>query len=192
MDSTYLTSPLIFLIQSILGIYVTLVVLRLLLQWVRADFYNPISQLIVTALSPLLKPLRHVIPNIAGIDLAAVILAWGLKALELLLVMLLLNGRLYLFAVVWWAIPELMELIANIFIVAILLQVIFSWITPFGSYNPAADLASSLAEILLVPAQRLLPLVPGLDFSPIVATVAIVMLKMLLLPPLKAITNSPF
>ena len=75
MGSDYFTNPLVFLIQTLFGLYILAVLLRFLLQWVRADFYNPISQFLVKITSPPLKLLRRFIPGVGGIDLAAIILA---------------------------------------------------------------------------------------------------------------------
>jgi len=191
MDGSYLTNPAIFLVQTLFGLYILAIVLRFLLQWVHADFYNPISQFMVKMTAPVLRPLRRMIPGLAGLDLAALALAWLLKALELSLVLLLLGGGLHLPGVLLWAIPELVDLLLNILLFAILIQVVLSWVGP-GGYNPAASLAYSLSEPLLGRARRLLPPVSGLDLSPMLATIGLVLLKMLLLPPLKLLTGSPF
>ena len=76
MGGDYLTQPAVFLVQVLFGLYATLVVLRFLLQLMRADFYNPVSQFIVRATKPLLNPLRRVIPGVSGMDIASLVLAW--------------------------------------------------------------------------------------------------------------------
>lgn len=193
MDSMYFTKPLIFIIQTLLGLYSTLVVLRFLLQAVRADFYNPISQFIVMATATLLRPLRQTIPGFGGFDLASIVLAWLVKTLELFLVVLLLGGGVNLFgAALLWAIPQLIELILNIFLLAILIEVVLSWISYPGMYNPAASLARSLSEPIIEPVQNIMPDMGGLDFSPMVASMILVLTEMLLLPPIKMLTGSPF
>ena len=90
-----------------------------------------------------------------------------------------------------WAVPELVNLALNVFLFAILIQVIISWINP-GSYNPVLSLINSLTEPLLRPARRLIPPFSGLDLSPMVVMIGITLLKMLLLPPLRMLTGSPF
>jgi YggT family protein len=90
----------------------------------------------------------------------------------------------------FWALPELVSLLINIFLIAILIQVIMSWVNP-GSYNPAVSLLYSLTEPILRPARRVLPPISGLDLSPMLAMVGLILLKMLLIPPLQAITGSP-
>ncbi|MCU7798083.1 MAG: YggT family protein, partial [Candidatus Thiodiazotropha sp. (ex Myrtea spinifera)] len=137
------------------------------------------------------KILRRFIPGLGGIDLASVILAWLLKAIELLLVLSISGNAVNLLGPLVWAIPELVELVINIFLFAILIQVILSWVNP-GSYNPATALLYSLTGPVMRPAQKLLPPMGGLDLSPMLVMIGLVLLKMLLLPPLKALTGSPF
>ncbi len=72
MAATYFTDAGTFLIESLFGLYILTIMLRFLFQWLRADFYNPISQFVVKATAPLLRPLRRWIPGVGGIDMAAV------------------------------------------------------------------------------------------------------------------------
>lgn len=165
--------------------------LRFLLQLTRADFYNPVSQIIVKATSPLLNPLRRVVPGFAGIDLAAIVLMWLVQSLELALIVMISGMGSNLAATLAWAIPELVNLALNVFLFAILIQVILSWVSP-GTYNPALSLIHSLTEPVLRPARRLIPPISGLDLSPMVVMVGLTLLKMLLLPPLQMLTGTPF
>ncbi|HHI76204.1 MAG TPA: YggT family protein, partial [Gammaproteobacteria bacterium] len=128
MGDGYLSNPLIFLVQVIFGLYALLALLRFLLQAVRADFYNPISQFIVKATAPVLNPLRRVIPSIGGKDTASLVLAWLVLALELLLVFLIAGQGLQPLAALLLAIPELVELGINVFLYGILILVIISWV----------------------------------------------------------------
>ena len=191
MSGSYLTNPIIFLIQTLFGLYILAVLLRFLLQQVRADFYNPISQFLVKATNPPLKLMRRIIPGLGGIDLASLVLAWLLKSIEILLIILVSGSAVNLIAPLLWAIPELVELVINIFFFGLLIQVILSWVSP-GNYNPASALLYSLTAPILRPAQKILPPMGGLDLSPMLVMIALVLLKMLLLPPLRAVTGSPF
>ena len=184
MGDSYLTQPAVFLVQVLFGLYAALVVLRFLLQLVRADFYNPLSQFIVRATKPLLNPLRRVIPGVSGMDIAALVLAWFVLTLEQLAILGLAGVGLQPLAAALLAIPELISLIINIFLFAILIQVIISWINP-GSYNPAISLIHSLTEPMLGSVRRRMPAMGGLDLSPMVVMVGLVVLEMLLVPPLK-------
>jgi YggT family protein len=176
---------------SIPHLYILAVLLRFLLQLVRADFYNPISQFLVKVTNPPLKMLRRFIPGFGGIDFSSLILAWGLKTIELLLVVMIMGNPVNLLGPLLWAIPELIELTINIYLFGILIQVILSWVNP-GAYNPATNLLYSLTGPLMRPARDLLPPIGGIDLSPMLVMIGLVLLKMLLIPPLSQITSSPF
>lgn len=189
MGGSYLSNPLVFLIQTLFGAYIAVVMLRFLLQWLRADFYNPLSQFIVKVTTPALRPLRRIIPGYGGVDFASIVLMWLLQALELSLVLLVSGAGLHA-GVLLWAIPQLIALLINVFLVAIFIQVILSWVNP-GAYNPAAALLHSLTEPLLGPARRLIPPIGGLDLSPMLVIIGLYLLQMLLLPPLQMLVGSP-
>ncbi|MBK1648700.1 YggT family protein [Rhabdochromatium marinum] len=189
MGASYFTNPLIFIIKTLLGIYTTLLVLRFLLQWARADFYNPISQFVVKLTAPVLQPLRRLVPSVKGMDTSSMLAAWAFKALELLLIALLLGASVPWLAPLW-ALPALLKLVINIFLFAIIIRVILSWVNP-DPYNPAVALLGRLTDPLMLPAQRLLPPIGGIDLSPMVVMMVLVLLQMLLLPPLLALTLAP-
>jgi YggT family protein len=191
MGDGYLSTPAVFLIQVVFGLYVAVVMIRFFLQLVRADFYNPVSQFVVKITSPVLTPLRRVVPGYGGVDFASLLLAWVLKAIELGLVLVVSGFSFSLLGALVWAIPELIALAINIFLVAVVIQVILSWVNP-GGYNPAAIVLHSLSEPVLRPVRRILPPISGIDLSPMLAILGLVVLKMLLLPPLKHLSSSPF
>ena len=188
MGEGYLATPAVFLVQVIFGLYATLVVLRFLLQLTRADFYNPVSQLIVKATKPLLNPLRRIIPGTGGMDIASLVLAWLVLTIEQLLILGIAGAGFQPVAAMLLAIPELITLIINIFIFAILIQVVISWISS-GTYNPALSLISTLTEPLLGPVRRRMPDLGGFDLSPMVVIVGLVVLQMLLIPPIKGLIS---
>jgi YggT family protein len=183
MGDGYLTNPLVFLVQVLFEAYILVVLLRFFLQLTRSDFYNPLSQFIVRVTSPVLIPLRRMIPGVAGMDIAALVLAWALKTLELLIVTAL-SGVFMPGLAILGAIPGLVELSINIFLYAIIIQAILSWVNP-GNYNPAASLLHSFTAPILRPVQRFIPPIGGLDLSPMVAIIGLILLKMLLIPPLQ-------
>jgi len=186
MGEGYLTTPVIFLVKVIFGLYATLVVLRFLLQLTRADFYNPVSQVIVKLTKPVLNPLRRVIPGVAGLDIAALVLAWLVLTLEQTSILGLAGTGFHPVAAALLAIPELISLMINIFLFAIIIGVVISWINP-GNYNPVVGLIHNLTEPLLSPVRRRMPDLGGLDLSPMVVMIGLVILEMLLIPPIKAL-----
>lgn len=187
MGSNYLTDPLAFLIQVTFDLMILVVMLRFILQLVRANFYNPISQFAVKMTTPLLRPLRRVIPGTGGVDIASIVLMILLKTLELVLIMLVSGNGMQFLAAMAMALPELISLTINFFLIAILIQVILSWVNP-GSYSPATELLDSITAPLLRPAQRLIPPIGGIDLSPMAVLVGLQLLKMLLIPPLQMLT----
>ncbi|OGT90809.1 MAG: hypothetical protein A2286_05860 [Gammaproteobacteria bacterium RIFOXYA12_FULL_61_12] len=190
MSNGYLTNPAIFLVQTLFGLYILAVVLRLLFQWVRADFYNPVSQLIVKMTHPVLRPLRRFVPPMLGLDSASLLLAWLLKAIEIALVLLLAGSSYPLWAPLLWSIPALIELTLNIFLFAVIIQAVLSWVSP-DPYNPVNSLLHSLTDPILAPLQRLIPPVSGVDLSPMAAIISLYLLEMLLMPPLRMVTGMP-
>ena len=118
-------------------------------------------------------------------DLAALVLALLVIGIKQMLILALSGAGFQPLAALLLAIPELISLTINIFLFAILIQVIISWINP-GSYNPAISLIHSLTEPLLSPVRRRMPDMGGLDLSPMVVMIGLVILEMLLIPPVKA------
>lgn len=184
MGSDYLTNPLVFLVSSLLSLYIIIVLLRVLLQMTKADFYNPLSQFIVKATHPVLKPLQAGLPTVYRIDLAAVLV---MLVLQVAIGLIQFPG-LSVLATLIWAFAEVISLVINVFLFCIFVVVILSWINP-GAYNPAISLLNSLTRPVLVPIQRRLPPMGGLDLSPLIALLGLQVLKMLLIPPLFALIN---
>ena len=189
MGGNYVGNAATFLIETLFGLYILIVMLRFLLQWVRADFYNPVSQFIVKATQPVLAPLRRIIPGVAGVDFAAVVLMFALKFLELWLVMGLLGITPHIAGLAMLCIAELLGLLINVFVFAILIQVIISWVNP-GMYNPVMGLLHSLNEPLLAPARRMIPPISGLDLSPIAVIIFLQLISMLGVAPIRDLARS--
>jgi YggT family protein len=188
MGNSYVTNPVEFLINTLFGLYILAVMLRFLLAAVRADFYNPISQFLVKVTNPPLLPLRHVLPSIGKLDTSALVLMLALQMASFVLIALLRGGSLSIGALLILSCAELIGLFLNVLLFSIIVQVVISWVNP-GTYNPAVSLLYSLTEPFLRPCRRLIPPMSGLDLSPLVALIAIQLVKMLLLPPLYSLAN---
>jgi YggT family protein len=137
----------------------------------------------VKATAPALNPLRRIIPGIGGIDIASLILVWAILTIKLIL-LFSLQGGASITAAMLLAIPEMLEMIFNIFIYSILALVILSWVNPNG-YNPAIGLIHSITSPIMSPLRRLIPSAGGMDFTPMIAMVALYLAQMLILPPIK-------
>lgn len=169
-----------YLLQSALGLFLFAVLLRMLLQLARADFYNPVSQFVIRFTQPVLAPLRRLVPPIGRLDTASLLLATGVQVLSIMIALALLGfrpGNVLLLLV--WALLGIASLVVNMYFFAILALIIFSWIAPH-SHHPALALLHQLTEPVMGPVRRLLPPVGGLDLSPILVFVAINVLEILL------------
>lgn len=186
-----LNTAAIYILQTLGSLYLLIVLLRFVLQLVRADFYNPLSQFTVKATQPLLKPLRRIIPGFGGLDLASLLLAilvqLAIMALTLLLAYGTTGNPLQLLV---WAVIGVTSLFLKIFFFALIISVILSWVAP-GSYNPGAQLVNQVCEPLLTPLRKLLPNLGGLDISPIFAFIAINLVDMLVVKNLAAMSHMP-
>ncbi|MDB6063441.1 MAG: putative integral rane protein [Verrucomicrobiaceae bacterium] len=170
-----------FLIQSVGGLYLWAILLRFLLQIARADFYNPVSQALVRVTNPLVKPLRRLIPGFFGVDIASLILAWLVKLLMVVTIYIIQTGSLNFSFPLVLAVSLLSILVAvlNIYFLAMIASIIISWVAA-GSYHPAVVLLNQLAEPIMAPFRKLLPPMGGIDFSPMLAFLAINVVKILL------------
>jgi YggT family protein len=150
-----------FLIEAVFGLYIGVVLLRLFLQWVRADFYNPVSQFVVKLTNPLLVPLRRLIPGYGGIDLAALVLAYALAVLSTAIVYALPPIDILLKALF-----VLMSTTFSLFFWMVVIRALMSWISP--GHHPAARVLDQLTEPVLRPIRRVVPPLGGLDLSPLI------------------------
>ncbi len=184
-----LNTAAVYILQTIGSFYLLIVLLRFILQLVRADFYNPLSQFIVRATHPILKPLRRIIPSLGGLDLASLVLAlivqFVLMALTLMLMGVGISDPLL---VLVWSIIGVTALLLKVFFFALIISVILSWVAQ-GTHNPAALLVNQICEPLLMPIRRILPNLGGLDLSPIVAFLILNLIDMLVIRNLAVSTG---
>jgi YggT family protein len=167
------------LINTVVSIYLLLVLLRFMLQLAKADFYNPISQFIVKATNPILVPMRRAIPGFGGIDVSSLLLAIIVQLIGVVLVMLLKEVGIDPLKVVIWSILLVVGLVLNVYFWGLIIIVISSWIAP-NSYNPALVLVSQILDPVVKPVRKMMPDMGGLDLSPIVIFITIQILKIAL------------
>jgi len=188
MNSSYMTDPAIFIIDSLFSLYILAVMLRFLLQWCGADFYNPISQFLVKATHPPLKLLRRFVPSIGKIDTSSLVLVLALQMLADFSILLLKGVAISIGALTILSLTQLVSLLINIFIYAVFARAILSWINP-GTFNAASSILHSLTEPLLDTCRRFIPDLGGIDLSPLAALMLLQLAKMVLLPPLHQLAS---
>lgn len=174
-----------YLISTLFDLYAFVVMLRFLMQLTRADYYNPISQFVVKATDPLLKPLRRFIPGFGGHDIAALVLCFLVLLMKFMLLKLI--GAV---AMAGWADPVvagifgaqrqvgLIGIVFDVFFFSILAMVILSWVSPGG--NPISGLLHSITSPIMSPIQQYVPPMGGFDLSPLVALILIQFVRIVL------------
>lgn len=163
---------LFFLVKTLLNLYLGALLLRILLQWHRADFFNPISQLVWKVTQPPLAPFRNAIPKWRRLDTAALLLLYLLCYLFIQVVMWMLGVPIGIVTSLIYALLKVLAVGVTLYTISLFAQAILSWIGP-GVSNPAANVLWSLNEPLLRPVRRVIPPIAGLDLSPLVLILAL-------------------
>lgn len=183
MTMGYFSDALLFLGDTLIGLYIIAVLLRFLFQLLKVDFRNPLVQVVATITNPPLRFLRRFVPGLFGIDLAAVLLILLLGAVKLYFRGLLSGMAPPLPAVLVLSLAEALNSGIWILLAAVFIRAVLSWFAP-GGYHPAIRLLADFTDPLLAPARRLLPAMQGLDLSPIVVLITLTLLQKLLVNPL--------
>ena len=165
---------IIFLIHTLFTLYIGALLLRIILSATRADFYNPISQFLVTITNPVVLPLRKVLPSIGRIDTASWVLVFALKALEIFLLYTIRGLQVPLNALLAVTIKDILVTIVSIFLYAVIFRAILSWVTgPNMSQHPLLSILNSITEPVMRPVRRLIPPVGMFDLSALVAIIVL-------------------
>ena len=162
----------VFLLDAVFGFFTTLFLLRFMMQAMRVSFGGQLGSFVMKLTNWALKPLRRIIPGVAGLDWASLFAA---LVLQLLLAGILIgatgqllsdDGAAIALMAGWFAVRGLLRLAVYIMIGALILQAVLSWINP---YSPLSAPAHQLTRPLLDPLRRFIPLISGIDLSPLVA-----------------------
>jgi YggT family protein len=173
------TAALVYLIGTITDLYVVAILLRLLLQWVGADFYNPLSQLLIKVTNPVLIPARRLIPSIGRLDTASVVIMLLLELAQLAIISQLTQAGFALQFLLMFAIKKLLFTLLMTYFVLIIARVIISWFAS-QSRHPLIPLIHQLTEPVLRPFGKLVPPIGGVDLSPLFALITLRFLLLLL------------
>jgi YggT family protein len=162
-----------FIVDTLIGLYQVLLLLRLLMQLTRADFRNPIGRGIVQLTDPLILPLRRILPPVGKVDSASVLAIIIVSALKAWLLRLLMGFGLPGPMVMLNAVAiDLLRLVLRTYLISIILNAILSFVAP-GNYSPAQSILASICNPVLNPIRRVIPAIAGLDLSPLWACIAI-------------------
>jgi len=164
------TLSLIFLVRTLGDLYLLTYLLRFIMQWVRADFYNPLAQFVVKATNPLVVPARRIVPSAGGADLATLLILVILEA-ALTWALLFLGSLTVTASTFALLVPlRLINLTLWFYTVSLFVYVLMSWLTQAG-HSPISRMLAELNEPLLGPVRRLLPPMGGLDLSPLLVLI---------------------
>ncbi|MBA6231723.1 MULTISPECIES: YggT family protein [unclassified Colwellia] len=144
-----------------------LLVLRVWLQLVRADFYNPFSQFIVKVTNPVVIPLRRVIPGFGGIDVPTVLLAFIVASLKFILIPLINGADINIISALYLGLIYLIKQTGILLFMLMLVMALMSWVVQ--GYNPTQAIFQQLTEPFLKPIKRIVPSIGGLDLSVLIA-----------------------
>jgi YggT family protein len=171
-------NAIVFIVGTLAQLYLFVLLLRLWLPWLGADFRNPIAQAILKLTSPVVIPLRRIVPPIGKLDTATVLVAFILQYLTIVLLLAIMGRSATFVAIALTTLVNLVLLSLRLFTFAIIIRVILSWIAPAG-HNPALAFIHTLTDRILRPFQRVIPPIGGLDLSPLFAIIALMALTII-------------
>lgn len=160
----------VYLIDTVFAFFVMLLLARFHFQWLRVPFRNPVGEFVLATTSWMVMPVRRVIPGLAGLDLATLLLAWLLQGAALWIKASIAGAEPSPAFLAGMAALDLVRYSLYILVFAILVQVIFSWINP---YAPMAPVFNAMTAPFLRPLRRFIPPLGGIDLTPLVLLVII-------------------
>ena len=172
------TNAFSFLIGTLIDLYISAVLFRLLLQWVRADFYNPVCQFLVKVTNPVIVPMRRVIPSIRKLDTASVVLILALEVFSVWIASRISLSPLGFEQILVFSLRKLSATILMTYFFLIIAAVILSWVGA-RMRHPVIPLVYQLTEPVLGPFRKIIPPIAGIDLSPLFALITIRFLLLL-------------
>lgn len=169
---------IVYLLRFVFDALLMILIMRVWLQLVKADFYNPLSQFIVKVSNPLVVPLRRVISGVGGIDLATVLLAYIVATAKFVTVTLLSGGAIDILLSAYIGLIILGKQIGFLFFVIMLVMALMSWVVQ--GYNPTQMVFQQLTEPVLRPIRKIIPSIGGLDLSVLIAFLLLNVINILL------------
>jgi YggT family protein len=168
-----------YIVDMLLWLLLLAFVLRLLFQLVRADFRDPMADAIVRVTNWLILPLRKLLPPIGKIDTATVVAVLLVASARTFVMLAMSSGMADVVTFLRITLLELVGLVLRVYLFAMLLYWLTSFISP-GGYAPGVHLLSQLCEPILKPVRRMIPRIGQIDFSVLWVSILIGALLVLL------------
>jgi YggT family protein len=165
-----MTQSLLFIVDALSGLYISVFALRFILQWVRASYQSPLAQFVLQVTAPLVVPARRILPSVRGIDVPTLVVIFALECVATLLLYAIVGFVPAVDAFLLTVLLRLVTLTLWLYCTALFIYVVMSW---FASemYNPSVATLYEIVQPLLRPLRRVLPPVAGFDVSPVIVLV---------------------
>jgi len=173
------TQAIAFLVETLFQLFLVALMLRILLEAYRADYYNPVCQALIRVTNPVIRPLERVLPRLGRINLAGIVVLYLLELLLLVILAQLGGWRMDPAVLALLGLLRLVRMLLVLYLVLIIVSVILSWVGQ-GFRHPIVPLIFQLTEPVLAPIRRILPPLGGFDLSPLIALIGIQFLIILL------------
>jgi len=176
-------SSIVSILKIAIDIYASLLLIRVLLQLVQADFFNPISQTLFKVTSPVVEPLRRIFPTMGHLNTAglagALLLKWAYW-----LIVLILSGQIgpQMLGYLAVALVELLGTLIDVYFWGIFILVISSWVGTTS--HPTVRLVTQIVDPYMAPFRRIIPNLGMIDISPMVAIFTLMIVRDKLMPQL--------
>jgi len=179
----HLANAGVLIVQAVFGLATGLFFFRFLMQGLRVDFRNPLSQFVYKLTNPVLIPIQKALPVVRGWNPAALLVTFLLTVLETWLLYRLAGLGLPLPALLVLSLALMIQFVATVVLWMIIIRAILSFVAP-DPYNPVVQMLYRLSDPILKPFQRLIPPIGGLDISPVVAVLALQLVRVLIAAPM--------
>jgi YggT family protein len=177
---------LIFLVRTFADLYLLTFLLRFIMQWARANHYNPLSQVVFKVTNPLVVPARRLLPSVAGLDMPTLVVLIVLEIVVTFALLRLVGLSLPIPRLLFYSLLRLISLVLWFYVGALIIYAVLSWFAQ-PSRNPMAMLLGELVEPLLRPARRMLPPIGGFDLS-VLLVIVLLQATTIIVSSLKAAT----
>ena len=163
---------IIFLLDAVVSFFCSLFLLRFMMQAMRVSFAGQLGNFVVAITNWAVKPLRRIIPGIGGLDWSSMFVAFALQLLFAGIVVGVsprfgeVDGLSLAPMILWFAVRGVIRTVIYIFIAALILQAVLSWVNP---YSPIGRPISQITQVFLGPIRRVVPPIANIDLSPLVA-----------------------
>ncbi len=179
-----LNDALLFIINTVFSLYLFILVVRVLLAFAGANYFDPVTQFVARCTNFVVRPLRRIIPNYRGIEISTLLLIILIELVKFTLILSLASsGTFSLIGLLLIAFADTLKLFLQTLFYAIILQAILSWVQP---HSPLNLILYRINAPLMRPIQRLVPTIGGIDISPIPAMMLLQLLIILIVNPMMA------